>query len=86
MPFQKNGVRNYKAELNWEKTKKPSRAKARLARGRARTAVGLKVGDPREVDHIKPLSKGGSNSKSNLKITSRKANAAKEATSKQRSK
>ena len=36
--------------------------------------MGLKVGDPREVDHIKPLSKGGSNSKRNLRIVSRKTN------------
>lgn len=36
--------------------------------------MGLKVGAPREVDHIKPLSKGGSNSKSNLRIVSRTTN------------
>ena len=36
--------------------------------------MGLKKGDPREVDHKKPLSKGGSNSKSNLRIVSRKTN------------
>jgi 5-methylcytosine-specific restriction endonuclease McrA len=83
MPFQRNGVRDYKRELAWEKTKKPSRAKDRLARGRARTAVGLKVGDPREVDHVKPLSKGGDNKRSNLKVVSRKTNATKEAKSKQ---
>jgi 5-methylcytosine-specific restriction endonuclease McrA len=83
MPFQRNGVRQYKRELAWEKKNKPARASQRAARGRARTAVGLKVGDPREVDHVKPLSKGGDNSRSNLKVVSRKANAAKEAKSKQ---
>lgn len=36
--------------------------------------MGLKVGDPREVDHIKPLSKGGTNSKKNLRVVSRTTN------------
>lgn len=36
--------------------------------------MGLKIGDPREVDHVSPLSKGGGNMAANLKITSRKAN------------
>ena len=36
--------------------------------------MGLKVGDPREVDHIKPLSKGGSNNKRNLRIVKRSTN------------
>jgi len=36
--------------------------------------MGLKKGDPREVDHVKPLDKGGSNSRSNLRIVSRTTN------------
>lgn len=36
--------------------------------------MGLKKGDPREVDHKVPLSKGGSNGKKNLRVTSRAAN------------
>ena len=35
--------------------------------------MGLKIGDPREVDHVRPLSKGGGNGMGNLRITSRKA-------------
>ena len=34
----------------------------------------LKKGDGKEVDHKKPLSKGGTNSKKNLAVTTRKAN------------
>jgi len=43
-------------------------------RKQARKIMGLKTGDPREVDHIIPLSKGGTNAKSNLRIVSRKTN------------
>jgi len=41
---------------------------------KARRLLGLKPGDPREVDHIVPLSKGGTNKKSNLRAVSRKTN------------
>jgi 5-methylcytosine-specific restriction endonuclease McrA len=65
-------ARNYtKERLNETKARK----EARKARGRARTALGLKDGDPRTVQHKKPLSKGGSNAKSNLSTTSYKANS-----------
>jgi 5-methylcytosine-specific restriction endonuclease McrA len=43
-------------------------------RNKARRKLKLKKGDPREVDHKKPLSKGGSNGKKNLRAVSRKAN------------
>ena len=63
--------RNYKREYKkWGASKKADRA----ATGRARTKVGLKKGDPREVDHKKPLSKGGSNKRSNLRVVSRTTN------------
>jgi 5-methylcytosine-specific restriction endonuclease McrA len=48
----------------------------RAARGRARTKMGLKDGDPRVVDHKKPLMQGGSNSKANLRVTTKKKNLA----------
>jgi len=41
--------------------------------------MGLKVGDPRQVDHKKPLKKGGSNSRKNLRVVSAKTNLTKEA-------
>ena len=52
--------------------------KDRAARNKARKEAGLKVGDPREADHKKPLSEGGSKKKSNVQVISRKANADKE--------
>lgn len=71
-------VRDYSAELAWEKKKKPNRVKDRAARNKARSEAGLKVGDPRQADHKKPLSEGGSNSKSNIRVVSAKANYDKE--------
>ena len=52
----------------------PKQKRENAARKRARRAMGLKTGDPREVDHKVPLHKGGSNSKKNLRVVSRKAN------------
>jgi 5-methylcytosine-specific restriction endonuclease McrA len=64
-------ARNYRAERLREKA---SRKKARAARNRARRKVGLKNGDPRQVDHKRPLSKGGGNGKANLRIVTAKTN------------
>jgi len=64
--------RNYVRE---RQTETKARKEARKARGRARTALGLKVGDKRTVQHKKPLSKGGTNAKSNLTTTSNKKNS-----------
>jgi 5-methylcytosine-specific restriction endonuclease McrA len=72
--------RNYKKEYA-EYHSKPEQKKNRAARNAARRKMGLKVGDPREVDHKKPLSKGGSNSKKNLRIVSRTTNRKKGAKS-----
>lgn len=66
-------VRDYKKEYE-EYHGKPEQRHNRSLRNQARRAEGLKVGDAREVDHVKPLSKGGGNGKSNLRIMSRSAN------------
>lgn len=79
MPFMTNGKRNYKKERAWEKANGDTRGKDRAARNKARREAGLKVGDPRHADHIKPLSEGGSNSKSNIRKVSAKTNLKKEA-------
>lgn len=65
--------RDYKKEYR-EYHGKPEQIKKRDQRNKARRKMGLKVGDPREVDHKVPLSKGGSNSKRNLRIVSRTTN------------
>ena len=84
MPFTTNGKRDYKKELNWEKSSKPGRVKDRAKRNAARREMGLKVGDNRQVDHKRPLGKGGSNSKKNLRVVSAKTNLTKEAMRKKR--
>ena len=77
MPFTTNGKRDYKKELNWEKKKKPGRVKDRASRNAARKKAGLKVGDPRQVDHKD--SNARNNSKGNLRKVAAKTNLKKEA-------
>lgn len=84
MPFQKNGKRNYKAELQWEHENKPNRVKDRAARNSARSKLGLEVGDPRHADHKKPLTEGGSKGLNNLHAIMGSANLKKEANRKKR--
>jgi 5-methylcytosine-specific restriction endonuclease McrA len=64
--------RNYKKEYLYHGT--AEQKKNRAKRNGSRRKMGLKVGDPREVDHKKPLSKGGGNGKRNLRVVSRRTN------------
>lgn len=73
--------RDYKKEYaNYHS--KPEQKKNRAMRNAARRQMGLKVGDPREVDHKVPLSKGGSNNRKNLRIVSQQTNRKKGAKTK----
>ena len=78
MPFQKNGVRQYDRELEWEHKHKKNRVKDRAQRNAARSAVKKKVGAAaikgKDVGHKKAVSKGGSNSLSNLFVQNPGAN------------
>lgn len=69
----KGQLRDYSEEYQ-KYHSKPAQVSNRSARNSARRKLGLTVGDPREVDHRKPLSRGGTNSKSNLRAISRSAN------------
>jgi 5-methylcytosine-specific restriction endonuclease McrA len=71
-------ARDYKKEYR-DFHGKPEQIKKRSMRNKARRKLGLKKGDGKEVDHKKPLSKGGTNSRKNLRITSKKANRKKAA-------
>ena len=78
MPFTTNGKRDYKRELQWEKTKKPSRVKDRAARNSARSMLKKKVGanalEGKDVGHKKAISKGGKTTLGNLFVQDPKAN------------
>ena len=69
--------RDYKKEYR-EYHGKPEQIKRRDARNKARRMVEkagrVRKGDGREVDHKVPLSKGGSNSRRNLRVVSRRTN------------
>ena len=70
MPRMKNGKRDYSQQRVYNAT--PAATAKRVANNSARAgaikAGKAKVGDGKDVDHIKPLSKGGSNKKSNLRV------------------
>lgn len=76
MPSSKNYVRDYKQENKYKST--PEQIHRRVLRNKARRELlkqgKVHIGDGKEVDHIKPLDTGGSNSRSNLRVTSRAAN------------
>ena len=66
-------ARNYRKEYDeYHGTSK--QRKNRSMRNKARRKLKLKKGDRREVDHKKPLSKGGGNGRRNLRAVSRTAN------------
>ena len=77
MPSSPAYKRAYKQEYSVsqasEKEKK-NRAKRNTARRQAEKAGKVSKGDDKDVDHKKPLSKGGSNAKSNRRVVSSSTN------------
>lgn len=69
--------RDYKKEYN-RYHGKPEQIANRSTRNKARRKLKKELGEEKlrgkEVDHIKPLSKGGSNKRSNLRVVSRSTN------------
>jgi 5-methylcytosine-specific restriction endonuclease McrA len=76
MPYMTNGKRDYKKQQAYDG--KPSVVKDRAKRNAARRELEkegrVSKGDGKDVDHKKPLSKGGSNSRSNLRAVSKSSN------------
>lgn len=77
MPYMKNGHRDYKREYElYQGTpeqihKRSERVTARRAAEKSGMAH---KGDGKDLDHIKPLSKGGSNNKANWRMVSKSQN------------
>jgi len=75
-------ARDYKKEyreFHAKPEQKKNRAKRNTARRQAEAAGKVRKGDGKEVDHKKPLSKGGSNNPTNRRVVSRAVNRAKAA-------
>lgn len=71
MPFMTNGKRDYAKEVRLYTSKpavKKKRAEQNAARNEMMKAGKVHKGDGKDVDHRTPLSKGGTNSKSNLRV------------------
>lgn len=70
-------ARDYKKEYkkyHSSKKAKTQRAMRNTARRRMTKAGLVKKGDGNHVDHIKPLSKGGTNGRKNLRVVKAKTN------------
>lgn len=77
MAAKKKRKRNYRREYDTyhkRSDQKKNRAKRNRARNDAKKTGAVRKGDGKEVDHIKPLSKGGSNGKKNRRVVSRRTN------------
>lgn len=75
MPSSPNYKRDYKQEYATEtKQRRKQRAERNKARSIMEKAGAVKKGDGKHVDHIKPLSQGGTTKKSNLRVRSQHAN------------
>lgn len=70
-------ARNYRQEYDeyqGTELQKKNRAKRNAARAKLARTGRVKKGDGKDVDHVKPLSKGGSNTGGNLRVKSASAN------------
>lgn len=77
MPYKNKKDRNYRKEYDTYQGK-PEQVKNRAQRNAARKEMvdngRVHKHDNRDVDHIKPISKGGKNAKGNLRVKSAGSN------------
>lgn len=73
----KDGKRDYKREYrkyHSTEEQRHNRSLRTIARNESNALGRTSKGDGKDLDHIKPLSKGGSNSRSNTRVTSQASN------------
>lgn len=73
----KDGKRDYKREnelYNSKPEQRKNRSERTVARNQSNAAGTTHKGDGTNIDHIKPLSKGGTNAKSNQRVVSEGTN------------
>jgi hypothetical protein len=77
MPSSPNYVRKYRQEYKTSQSsedEKKRRAARNAARNKLEDEGRVKKGDGKDIDHKKPLIKGGGNGKSNLRVVSKSVN------------
>lgn len=77
MPYMKNGRRNYKLEYELYHSRpeqRKNRSERTTARNQAIKEGRVSRGDGKDIDHVKPLSKGGSTARSNTRVVSQSNN------------
>lgn len=77
MPYMKNGKRDYKTEYekyHSQPDKIKDRTERTTARRQANAAGVTHKGDGLDLDHKKPISKGGTSAKSNLRAVPKSEN------------
>lgn len=77
MPYKNKADRDYKTEYaNYQGTEEQKKRRAQRNKARREMEAKGKVhkGDGKDVDHVKPLSKGGGTNAGNLKVKSAHAN------------
>lgn len=74
MPYMTNGKRDYSKQKNNDDKNMKNRAKRNAARRKLMREGKVAKGDGKDVDHKRPLSKGGGNGRNNLRVTSRSNN------------
>lgn len=77
MPWMKNGKRDYKREYEkYQGTpeQRAARSERTVARNKANADGTTHKGDGKDLDHRIPLSKGGTSSKSNLRVVPKSEN------------
>jgi hypothetical protein len=75
MPKKRDYKKEYR-EYHAKPEQKENRAKRNAARAKMEDAGRVRKGDGKDVDHKRPLSHGGSNGKSNLRVVSKSSNRA----------